>query len=215
MVTHLVLQFCVVIAFSSSSSCPVFFNFFTKLFTAFSHHFSSCPFCSPPPAPPGPLVDFFQPSSLFTTGGVNGKMEDILAGQAGSLQRTQHKLTRTDRGDLELQFGPLLWWGPSSDQWVTGWTPVLAGFTQKRWTPWEKVTDKVHNYTHNMMQKNNHIYPHQNSKKKKKACYWMKIWMVTKAARLFCQQYCKRCITNYCVKLSIWWLEQLEMSSWR
>lgn len=79
MVTHLVLQFCVVIAFSSSSSWPVFFSFFTKLFTAFSHHFSSCPFCSPPPAPPGPLVDFFQPSSLFTTGGVNGKIEDILA----------------------------------------------------------------------------------------------------------------------------------------
>lgn len=93
----MVLQFCVVIAFSSSSSWPVFFSFFTKLFTAFSHHFSSCPFCSPPPAPPGPLVDFFQPSSLFTTGGVNGRMEDILAGQAGSLQRTQHKLSHTHR----------------------------------------------------------------------------------------------------------------------
>lgn len=93
----MVLQFCVVIAFSSSSSWPVFFSFFTRLFTAFSHHFSSCPFCSPPPAPPGPLVDFFQPNSLFTTGGVNGKMEDILAGQAGSLQRTRRKLAHTHR----------------------------------------------------------------------------------------------------------------------
>lgn len=102
MVTHLVLQFCVVIAFSSSSSWPVFFSFFTKLFTAFSHHFSSCPFCSPPPAPPGPLVDFFQPSSLFTTGGVNGKMEDISVGQSRSLQRTQLKLTHTLAHSLSL-----------------------------------------------------------------------------------------------------------------
>ncbi len=31
MVMHLVLMFCVVIAFSSSSSCPVFFSFFTRL----------------------------------------------------------------------------------------------------------------------------------------------------------------------------------------
>lgn len=58
---------CVVMAFSSSSNCPVFFNFFTRLLTAFSHHFSSCPFNSP----------FFQPRSLFTIGGVNGNM-DIL-----------------------------------------------------------------------------------------------------------------------------------------
>lgn len=103
----MVLQFCVVIAFSSSSSWPVFFNFFTKLFTAFSHHFSSWPFCSPPPAPPGPLVDFFQPNNLFTTGGVNGKMEDILGGQAGSLQRTQHKLSHTQAGETwSYSFGP-------------------------------------------------------------------------------------------------------------
>lgn len=80
MVTHLVLQFCVVMAFSSSSSWPVFFSFFTRLLTAFSHHFSSWPFCSPPPAPPEPLADFFQPSRRFTTGGVNGKMDDILRG---------------------------------------------------------------------------------------------------------------------------------------
>lgn len=64
-------------AFSSSSNRPVFFSFFTRLFTAFSHHFSSCPFCSPPPAPPDPPADFFHPRSLFTTGGVNGKMDDI------------------------------------------------------------------------------------------------------------------------------------------
>lgn len=116
-VTHLVLQFCVVIAFSSSSSWPVFFSFFTKLFTAFSHHFSSWPFCSPPPAPPGPLVDFFQPSSLFTTGGVNGKMEDILAGQVGSLQRTQHKLLFTQtEGTLSNSLGPCSDGAPSSDE---------------------------------------------------------------------------------------------------
>lgn len=95
MVTHFVLQFCVVIAFSSSSSWPVFFSFFTKLFTAFSHHFSSCPFCSPLPATPGPLGDFFQPRSLFTTGGVNGKMDDILTCQAGSFQLTQYRLNES------------------------------------------------------------------------------------------------------------------------
>lgn len=65
-------------AFSSSSNRPVFFSFFTKLLTAFSHHFSSCPFCSPPPAPPDPPADFFHPSSLFTTGGVNGRIDDML-----------------------------------------------------------------------------------------------------------------------------------------
>lgn len=65
---HFVLMLCVVIAFSSSSNCPVFFSFFTRLFTAFSHHFSSWPFCSP----------FFQPKSLLTMGGVKGKI-DILS----------------------------------------------------------------------------------------------------------------------------------------
>lgn len=70
---HFVLTFCVVMAFSNSSSCPVFFNFFTRLFTAFSHHFSSCPFCSP----------FFQPRSLFTIGGVNGNMDILNVTLAG------------------------------------------------------------------------------------------------------------------------------------
>ncbi len=56
-----------VMAFSSSSSWPVFFSFFTRLLTAFSHHFSSWLFCSPPPpAPLEPLADFFQPSRRFT-----------------------------------------------------------------------------------------------------------------------------------------------------
>lgn len=77
MVMHLVLMFCVVIAFSSSSSWPVFFSFFTRLFTAFSHHFSSCPFCSP----------FFQPRSRLTMGGVKGRMEDMLALPAKGRQR--------------------------------------------------------------------------------------------------------------------------------
>lgn len=70
---HLVFTFCVVMAFSSSSNCPVFLSFFTKLLTAFSHHFSSCPFCSP----------FFQPSRRFTIGGVKGRMDDM-AGTGGS-----------------------------------------------------------------------------------------------------------------------------------
>lgn len=64
-VMHLVLIFWVVMAFSNSSSCPVFFSFFTRLLTAFSHHFSSWPFCSP----------FFQPKSLLTMGGVKGKID--------------------------------------------------------------------------------------------------------------------------------------------
>lgn len=67
-VMHLVLMFWVVMAFSSSSSCPVFFSFLTRLFTAFSHHFSSWPFCSP----------FFHPKSRLTMGGVKGKI-DILS----------------------------------------------------------------------------------------------------------------------------------------
>ena len=131
MVTHLVLQFCVVMAFSSSSSWPVFFNFFTRLFTAFSHHFSSCPFCSPPPAPPGPLADFFQPSSLLTTGGVNGRMEDILVGRTEGLQTALQPVTRRGRGDLEAQFGPLLWCGPSTDPGEMGLWPGKTGCGQK------------------------------------------------------------------------------------
>lgn len=67
MVIHLVLAFWVVMAFSSSSSCPVFFSFFTRLLTAFSHHFSSWLFCSP----------FFHPKSLFTMGGVKGKIDIV------------------------------------------------------------------------------------------------------------------------------------------
>lgn len=85
-VIHFVLLFCVLIAFSSSSSWPVFFSFFTRLFTAFSHHFSSCPppFCSPtppipPPAPPLLVGVFFHPRRRFTTGGVKGRMEDMVS----------------------------------------------------------------------------------------------------------------------------------------
>lgn len=75
MVMHFVLMFCVVMAFSNSSSCPVFFSFFTRLLTAFSHHFSSWPFCSP----------FFQPRSLLTMGGVKGKI-DIFQSSVKSVQ---------------------------------------------------------------------------------------------------------------------------------
>lgn len=116
MVTHLVLQFCVVMAFSSSSSWAVFFNFFTRLFTAFSHHFSSWPFCSPLPAPLGPVVVFFHPSSLFTTGGVNGKMEDMFPGS-----ESPEDPTHTQNYCL----GPCTDEGPSIDQWVTGWLNTL------------------------------------------------------------------------------------------
>ena len=58
-VTHFVLWFCEEMARSSSSKAPDFFNFLTKLFTAFSHHLSSA------------SVPFFHPNKRFTTGGVN------------------------------------------------------------------------------------------------------------------------------------------------
>lgn len=87
MVIHLVLTFWVVMAFSSSSSCPVFFSFFTRLLTAFSHHFSSCPFCSP----------FFQPSNLFTIGGVNGKIDMLNWIQRSSIAQSLTQLGREIR----------------------------------------------------------------------------------------------------------------------
>ena len=62
MVTHLVLQFCVVMARSSSSSAPDFFSFFTRLLTAFSHHL---------PSTESSAEAFFQPSKRFTIGGLN------------------------------------------------------------------------------------------------------------------------------------------------
>lgn len=136
-VTHLVLQFCVVIAFSSSSSWAVFFNFFTRLFTAFSHHFSSWPFCSPLPAPLWPVVVFFHPSSLFTTGGVNGKMEDIFPGSESPEDPTQ-RTPRTTVWALALMRAPLV-----TSEWQAG-NQYLVEYTQKRWTPWKKVTHRGH-----------------------------------------------------------------------
>lgn len=59
---HLVLQLCVVMAFSSSSRPVDFFNFLTKLLTAFSLHLSS------PSA-------FFQPNNRLTIGGL--KLDSI------------------------------------------------------------------------------------------------------------------------------------------
>lgn len=64
-VTHLVYEFCVEIAFSSSSSALDFFNFFTRLFTAFSDHFPSIDESSLP---------FFHANRRFTIGGVNGNI---------------------------------------------------------------------------------------------------------------------------------------------
>jgi len=66
MVIHLVLESCVVMAFSSSSKVLFFFNFLTKDLTAFSDHFSSCSFLGSP---------LRQPSRRFTIGGVKGNME--------------------------------------------------------------------------------------------------------------------------------------------
>ena len=57
MVIHLVLESCVVMAFSSSSKVLFFFNFLTKDLTAFSDHFSSCSFLGSP---------LRQPSRRFT-----------------------------------------------------------------------------------------------------------------------------------------------------
>lgn len=158
-VTHLVLPFCVVIAFSSSSSWPVFFNFFTKLFTAFSHHFSSCPFCSPLPAPPGTLVDFFQPKSRFTTGGVNGNMEDIFnwTSQESPQDLTQAFSHTQTREDGEQHFWALALRSPSSDHWDSEWMPLLAVHTQKGWTPWERGTHKIHCYKQNKTEKQVHL----------------------------------------------------------
>lgn len=64
-VTHLVYGFCVDIAFSSSSSALDFFNFFTKLLTAFSDHLPSIDESSFP---------FFHANKRFTIGGVNGSI---------------------------------------------------------------------------------------------------------------------------------------------
>lgn len=91
-VMHFVLIFCVVMAFSSSSSCPVFFSFFTKLFTAFSDHFSSWPFCSP----------FFHPKSLFTMGGVKGRIDILSSVKVLPVSRSPSVRTKT-RGQLALE----------------------------------------------------------------------------------------------------------------
>ena len=68
-VMHFVFTSWVVIAFSRSSNPPVFLRFFTKLFTAFSDHFSSLS-----------LSPFFQPSNRFTIGGVNGNIDVAIFG---------------------------------------------------------------------------------------------------------------------------------------
>ncbi|TNN86946.1 hypothetical protein EYF80_002701 [Liparis tanakae] len=80
-------------AFSNSSNCPVFFNFFTRLLTAFSHHFSSCPFCSP----------FFQPRSLFTIGG-----EWLVAGRCRGLKQRRRLASQVNSGAAPPQPGLLL-----------------------------------------------------------------------------------------------------------
>lgn len=64
-VIHLVYGFCVEIAFSNSSNALDFFNFFTKLLTAFSDHLPSIDESSFP---------FFHANKRLTIGGVNGNM---------------------------------------------------------------------------------------------------------------------------------------------
>ena len=76
-VMHFVFASWVVIAFSRSSNPPVFLSFFTKLFTAFSDHFSSLS-----------LSPFFHLSNCFTIGGVNGNIDVVIFGP-----RTQSPLT--------------------------------------------------------------------------------------------------------------------------
>jgi len=71
-VIHLVLQLCVVMAFSSSSRPADFFSFLTKLLTAFSLHLSS-------------LSAFFQPSSRLTIGGLKlGNIEVIICAETSA-----------------------------------------------------------------------------------------------------------------------------------
>lgn len=82
-VMHLVLQLCVVIAFSSSSRPADFLSFFTRLLTAFSLHLSS------PSA-------FFQPSSRFTIGGLKlDSIEVIICTRRNSCD--PHRAARTNR----------------------------------------------------------------------------------------------------------------------
>ena len=126
MVTCLALQFWVVMPLSSSSNCPVFFSFFFKLLTTSSYHYSSCPFCSPPPAPLDSPDDFFCPSSLFTTGGVNDTMAIFLPKAAIHTKkissfflmfiyfwdRERQRMNgggSESEGDTELETGSRLW----------------------------------------------------------------------------------------------------------
>lgn len=72
---HLVLQLCVVMAFSSSSRPADFLSFLTRLLTAFSLHLSS------PSA-------FFQPSSRLTIGGLKlDSIEVIICSSPGDSLR--------------------------------------------------------------------------------------------------------------------------------
>lgn len=85
-VMHLVLQFCVVMAFSSSSRPADFFNFLTKLLTAFSLHLSS-------------LSAFFQPSNRLTIGGLKlGSIEVIICPETSA--RDPHRAAPTGLSSL-------------------------------------------------------------------------------------------------------------------
>ena len=70
---HLVCASWVVMAFSSSSTIPLFFSFFTRLLTAFSDHLASCSFLAVPSR---------HSRSRLTIGGVKGNIE-VMFGQGG------------------------------------------------------------------------------------------------------------------------------------
>lgn len=83
---HLVLQLCVVMAFSSSSRPADFFSFFTRLLTAFSLHLSS-------------LSAFFQPSNRLTIGGLKlGNIEVIICPETSA--RDPHRAAPTGLSSL-------------------------------------------------------------------------------------------------------------------
>lgn len=89
-VMHLVLQLWVVMAFSSSSRPVDFFNFLTRLLTAFSLHLSS------PSA-------FFQPSSRLTIGGLKlGSIEVIISARWNVHEPHRAALMTNDTTNLPI-----------------------------------------------------------------------------------------------------------------
>lgn len=92
-VMHLVLQLCVVMAFSSSSRPADFLSFLTRLLTAFSLHLSS-------------LSAFFQPSSRLTIGGLKlGSIEVIICPETSA--RDPHRGPAPTASSSRCAYGAL------------------------------------------------------------------------------------------------------------